>query len=131
MITPIHLAEVANGKIKFFDYLRLDEWLRQHNNEKIEVIVRPRTKPKRSDKQNRYLWGVVYKLISDHTGFEVEEVHELMKFRFLRTQIGRFETTLSTAKLSTIEFNEYLDKINRFAIEECGFSIPLPNTVDY
>jgi len=131
MITPIHLAEVVNNKVKYFDYLRYDEVVRSLNGKKVEVIVSPRTKSQRSDRQNRYLFGVCYKLISEHTGFEVEEVHELMKFRFLRSQVGKYETTRSTKKLTTVEFNEYIEKINRFCIEEFGFDIPLPSKVDY
>lgn len=30
----------------------------------------------RSTQQNAYLWGVPYKLLSEHTGFEADEIHE-------------------------------------------------------
>jgi len=131
MITPIHLAEVEKNQIKYYDYLRYLDVVASLNDKKIEIIVRPRTKPQRSNRQNKYLHGVVYKLISEHTGFEPEEVHELMKFKFLRAQLGKWETTVSTKKLTTVQFSEYIEKINKFCIGEFGFQIPLPNSIDY
>jgi hypothetical protein len=41
----------------------------------IKVAV---AKPDRTPWQNRYLFGVAYKLLSVATGFEVEEVHEYL-----------------------------------------------------
>lgn len=32
----------------------------------------------RSDQQNKYLWSCAYKLLSEHTGYEVEEIHEYL-----------------------------------------------------
>jgi hypothetical protein len=42
-----------------------------------EVIVRP-FKRKRSNQQNRYERGVVCKLLSEHLGYEEQEVHDLL-----------------------------------------------------
>lgn len=39
------------------------------------VIVEAATIP-RTNQQNRYLYGVAYKLIADHVGYEIEEVAE-------------------------------------------------------
>lgn len=33
-------------------------------------------KHERSDSQNGYLWGCPYKILSEHTGFEADELHE-------------------------------------------------------
>lgn len=85
----------------------------------------------RSDQQNRYMWGVVYKLVSDHTGFTPEEVHETYKIKFLtyeKEHKGKiYKFTKSTANLSTLEFGEYLDKVINHAQGELKIIIPEPN----
>jgi hypothetical protein len=35
-------------------------------------------KQDRSSEENRYLWAVPYKMLSEHTGFEVEEISEYL-----------------------------------------------------
>jgi hypothetical protein len=71
--------------------------------------------------QNRYYRGVVIPLISQSTGYTNEEVHELMKKQFLSKRkkvMGKFINKYkSTTKLSTEEFNEYIEKIRAFALK--------------
>jgi len=89
---------------------------------------------KRSDKQNKYYWGVVIAYISNETGFTDEEVHELLKFKFLQTskvsRQGSMETFIqSTTELDTLEAEEYLYKIRIWALNFLNLQIPLPNEV--
>lgn len=94
-------------------------------------------KPIRSTQQNRWLWGVCYKMIAEHTGYSADEIHELMKHRFLRhfidietrNGIEQLETVKSTTQLNTIEFNSYTTQIQQWASIELGISIPDPNEV--
>ena len=94
-----------------------------------ELIIR-KEKKSRSNNQNRYLWGVVYKIIANETGHTEEEVHEHMKWRFLRKH-GRLETVKSTSDLNTKEFEEYTENIRRFGATDLSLQIPVPNEVDY
>lgn len=84
----------------------------------------------RSLPQNSYYHGVVLKTFGDHLGYTTEELHDAMKARFLvidpDADIPRIK---STTKLSTVEFNEYIDKIVRLAAEN-GCDIPEPNEAD-
>lgn len=41
-------------------------------------VIIEEAKSTRTNQQNRYLWGVAYKLIADAVGYEVEEVHEYL-----------------------------------------------------
>lgn len=95
----------------------------------------------RSGQQNRYYFGCVLPLIKDgliDVGYREistnEETHDLMKYMFLKKQITNeetgevIETIGSTTKLSTIEFNDYIDRIAQFAAEMLGVVIPPPNT---
>ena len=103
----------------------------------IELTIQ-RKKKHRSDPQNRYYWGVVVEMIRagmKEMGDKVtpDQVHEFLKWRFLRTQkideaTGEvlYEYAGSTADLSTVEFSEYVEKCCQFAAELLGVSIPLP-----
>lgn len=89
---------------------------------------------KRSNKQNKYYWGIVIAYISNETGFTDKEVHELLKFKFLQTskvsKQGSVETFIqSTTELDTLEAEEYLDKIRIWALNFLNLPIPLPNEV--
>lgn len=95
----------------------------------------------RSDLQNNALWGVAYKTISDKTGYELDELHDY----FLRKHFGEVEkwlfdecqkrprrTTTTNEKgdkdlLTTVEFNEYYETIQRIAAIEIGVVVPDPD----
>ena len=63
----------------------------------------------RSHDQNSLLWGVIYKGLSDVTGYTIEELHDILRLKFdLKTDDGKL---LSTATLTKSEFNDYIDKI--------------------
>ena len=63
----------------------------------------------RSHDQNSLLWGVIYKGLSDTTGYSIEELHDICRMKFdLKDDDG---TLSSTAGLTKTEFNEYVDKI--------------------
>lgn len=95
----------------------------------VEVIIEPE-KRYRSVQQNRYLWGVVYRLIADHTGHSAEEIHEMMKFRFnqRRLEVGGdiLDYGGSTTELTTAEFEVYAEAIRRWAAEKLSLNIPEP-----
>jgi len=123
-----------NEKGKFIPYNQdqLIQAFKKLSGKRAEITVRPETKS-RTNEQNRYLWGVVYKYISEEIGYEPEQVHELMKFKFLKIEIlvkGNPETVIrSTTDLSTEEFNQYVERIVRWAAEFLSVSIPEPNEV--
>lgn len=86
----------------------------------------------RSNNQNRYYWGVVIEILSEHTGFTPEEIHEVLKAKFLRyTKMlptsEEVNLSRSTKGLDTKEFEEYMEKVRMFAIQELDVEIPLPN----
>lgn len=62
----------------------------------------------RSHDQNSLLWGVIYKGLSDTTGYSPEELHDLCRMRWLVDEEGDL---MSTASLTKKEFNDYIDKI--------------------
>ena len=82
----------------------------------------------RSNPQNRWYWGVCIDLISEHTGFTPEEVHEILKHKFLTPKSLMGEQIYpSTTSLTTVEFKNYMEKIQRWASMELSVVIPDPN----
>lgn len=104
-------------------------------------------KAQRSHSYNAYLWAVPYKLISEATGYESEEVHEYMLGRFFgwkdkkvpktpRNPEGvesipvRTTTTDEHGKRSVLSFDafsEYVAFIQRFGATKLGLVIPDPD----
>ncbi len=83
----------------------------------------------RSLSQNRYLFGVVYPIFAEAVGYEVEELHEALKQKFLRNleeeeRLG-LSRVRSTRDLTTKEFTDYIERIRQLAAEN-GVVIPDP-----
>lgn len=86
----------------------------------------------RSNRQNSYLWAVVYQIIADEIGESPEAVHKLMKEMHLPRMfvtIGDKEREVekSTTILTTSEMEDYLTRVRSWAGTEVNCFIPLPN----
>lgn len=102
---------------------------------RIFITLETETKS-RSLPQNSYYWGVIIDLLSEHTGFTQDEMHEILKHKFLRRTVWihtKHNTeeqsiiTRSTTDLSTKEFEEYLSQIRTWASADLGLWMPEPN----
>ena len=100
----------------------------------------------RSLSQNAYLWAVPNKMISDVTGYEIEEVHEYLLGAYfgwkekrvpkkpsnpqgLESVPRRTTTTDETGKrhvLTPTEFADYVSFVQRFAAQKLGLLVPDP-----
>lgn len=96
------------------------------------VEVKQHTK-KRTDPQNRYLWGVAYATLCKHLpGWDAEDIHEYMlgeHFGWERAELlGRtkLRPLRRSSKLNAKEFAEFVDFIQRKAAEH-GVHIPDPD----
>jgi len=91
----------------------------------------------RSTQANAYYWGIVVAAISEHTGYEAHETHELLKQLFLPKPIylrdgggdviAKVVISQTTTTLTTKDFYEYVEKIRRFAATTLNVYIPDPN----
>jgi hypothetical protein len=102
------------------------------------VLTLKEQKRKRSLNQNAYYWGVVIPpilaLLREHGNYvDAEDVHEFLKLRvgklsrMIVTPDGEVQKSLgSTAKLSKMEFEAYLERVRAWAAE-FGVAIALPN----
>jgi len=82
-----------------------------------EVVIQE-CKSTRSLEQNSRLWDI-YRSVGQHLGIAPDDIHELMGFKFLRTQKnihGEWvETIKSTTKLNTKEMSDYQLSIEVYA----------------
>jgi len=86
-------------------------------------------KKDRTASQNKLMW-MWLGIISNDTGNEPDQLHEIFKLKFLGSEtlsaLGfKIERPKSTTKLSTQEFTDYLDKIEGLAIS-IGIRLPRP-----
>lgn len=121
MRPPLFIARVTDdGKhLKFENSPRFLEYLRQFKGQRVEVMVREKTKI-RSYNANDYYWGVVLARFSKFSGYETkEEMHEILKKEF---------NVKTTSSMKTPEFQEYIAKVIRLAAKQ-GCNIPDPDGV--
>ena len=48
-------------------------WLQKYNDKEVEITVKPKTK-KRSNKQNKYFYGIALNLLSEYLGYDIEDL---------------------------------------------------------
>jgi len=130
-------ASVKRGRLHIHNRRWFDEAVRRfRDDQEVEILITVR-RATRSIQQNRWYWGVIVQLLSDHTGHTPDEIHDLLKAKFipkrLAVQDGNGEVVDeyvlggSTRKMSTAEFGEYCEAIRAWAFEKLDVQIPGPN----
>lgn len=76
-------------------------------------------KSKRSLDQNARYWKLIDEF-GDYCGFDKDEMHQLMGYKFLRYEKNQRVFIKSTTKLNTAEMAEYQSHVERFAAQQ-GF----------
>lgn len=134
-VKPAFQAKVVGGKLRFSKPEALGNYIKKLEGKDVRVKIEQKTKS-RSLSQNNYYWGVVIELIAEHLGYRADEVHDLMRamflpYSFVDAKRGiNIQTARSTSSLTTVEFEEYIEKIRGWASSEQEIRIPLPNEVD-
>ncbi len=120
------------------------EELEHTKNWRIEVS---QEKSERSLAQNAYLFGVVYNLISEKTGYEPSDLHDYLLGKHFGTKLkrvpkskynpeGLIELPVRTTTtnehgrrsvLGKTAFSEYVEFVRRFAAEKLNLVIPDPD----
>lgn len=129
-------ASVQGGKLFIRNRRHFDQQIAQMKEGwEVEVAVK-RRRATRSQQQNAYYWGVVVELISEHTGYSPDEVHDLLKALFIPKRLavqdgngeihGEIVIGGSTRQMNKVEFGEYMETIRRWAAETLDVVIPDP-----
>lgn len=133
MTTPIFTGTINEGKLILDNPQKYLVQLSYLNGKKIELILRKK-RSQRSLQQNSYYWGVVIEILRNHFGYEPEEMHEALKIHFLKLENHKapgLVSVKSTTRLSTDEFNAYVNRVVTWAAQEYGVYIPDPRQVEY
>lgn len=132
-MTPLFHGTVdKTGKLALNNRRRISQYLHSIVGKAVQITIEP-VRNTRSQNQNRYYWGVVIKMISVRTGHTDEEVHAILASKFLKEGVDfrgkRYEVVKSTTSLTTIGFEDYLEKCRTFAAIDLELIIPLPNEI--
>ena len=122
---PIFSGQVNNAGLHFDRRTDVDKYISSLIGQRVEVIIR-KPKTSRSTLQNNYYWGVVVELLSNELSYDQDEMHEILKYKFLQSNAMGMPYIKSTTRLSTGEFEEYLSKIKRWAAEFLNIVVPDP-----
>jgi hypothetical protein len=131
------IAKVVGGKLPSRLFDDLNRLAAKLDGKTVLVSIREQ-KRRRSSSQNSYYWGCVVPAVTtmfrDAGNFvDHDDVHE-----FLKLHVGKLKQNFvtpegevlsgpaSSAKLTTTEFEPYMDRIRAWAAE-CGCMIGLPN----
>lgn len=91
---------------------------------------------KRSNSQNAFLHGVPLKLISDHTGYTLDEVREYLAGEFMGWDeyeiFGKKKVRpiKSSSQMDTLEMKNFIEYIQWWASSTLNLRIPDPNEYD-
>lgn len=130
----IFRGEVKNGNVSLRNPDTFGRFLDILEGETVEVVVR-KPKKQRTLPQNGYYWGVIIDRISKETGMLPDEVHDVLKSKFLKkdVQVGDEVVTVirSTSDLDRHEeWPEYMRRCRQYANEMFGLFIPQPNEAE-
>ncbi|MCE5225600.1 MAG: hypothetical protein LLG05_07025 [Porphyromonadaceae bacterium] len=124
-MTPIFHGKIEGSLLVWDNPSNVREYLIKLEGKRFDATIR-KERSQRSSNQNNYYFGVVCKVLGDYFGYEPDEMHEALKLKFLQIGPCDVPTVKSTTKLNTAEFEEYLERIRRWAATEYSVQIPLP-----
>lgn len=129
-------AQLVSGRLKL-NRRRLADLLKCRRDCELSILIEKKHAT-RSLASNAYYWAGVVGAISDHTGYTPDEVHEILKAKFLPKKLALADGNGvvvdelviggSTSSLNNIEFGDYIRAIRQWAAETLDLTIhdPLP-----
>lgn len=132
----IGVAQVKDGRLFIQNRRAFDQRIARFDDRWILEVTVKRLRATRSQQQNRYWWGVCVDLVSEHTGYSPEEVHEIAKQLFIPKRLaiadgngeihGEFVIGGSTRQMNTLQFSEFTERFKQWAAETLDVVIPDP-----
>lgn len=112
------------------------QWLLTLSGQAVDVVVRKHRR-QRSDRQNRWWWGIAVPLIAADLGYdrhEHEQVHYALVAKCFGThadaKLGVEVPNVRSSTLTTTEFSELMEWAVRWAATERGIVLPLPDDAE-
>lgn len=138
--TVITTATVERGELRLRNGRAFREAVARFPDGSPLVVSVTRLRAQRSLQANAYYWSAVVGTLSEHTGYTPDEVHELLKMKFLPKRLamcdgngevrGEFVIGGSTTRLDNLEFSDYIRAIRIWAAEDLDVTIPDANEVE-
>lgn len=139
----IFISKVENGRLKTTGHSsKIAAILQSYDGQAVKISIEKYNQP-RSLNQNAYYWGVTLKYIlailrDNNPNATIEDAHEFCKLESVGNLISHKILVVkeathvlvglkSTSSLTTAEFEAYLERIRKWALDICGVTIPLPN----
>lgn len=123
---PIFRGVIAKRKLVFDLKDKFFVYISKLEGKRFELTIQEERRSRTPD-QNAYYQAVVVRVLGNHLGYEDDEMHEELKFKF-NPKRSKVDPGViyggSTKDMSTKEFGEYLDKIIRWAATEHRVYIP-------
>ena len=134
----IGVAQVKDGRLFIKNRQAFDQRIARFDDRWILEVTVKRLRATRSQQQNRYWWGVCVELVSEHTGYTPEDIHEIAKQMFIPKRLavadgngeiqGEFVVGGSTRQMNTEEFGEFIERFKQWAAETLDVVIPDPES---
>ena len=134
-ITPRFIGIVRNGTVFCKTPGDFKKHITSLEGKEVDIVI-GKLKTAGTSNQMRYLYGVVFKIISEHTGYDVEEVKEVLKqellppvkvIQFIDKETGEVISHSiypSLADLDKAELSRFIDDSIRLAAQHWGLEIP-------
>ena len=130
-------ARVTKGKLHVRAWSKLAAAIARWRDGEYTITIE-RKRAHRSQRANRFYWGVVIKELSDYTGIDPDDLHLYLKARFLSKSLAiakangeivdEYVLGGSTAALNVVEFYDYIQRIKAWALDSLEVEIPEPDT---
>jgi hypothetical protein len=135
----IFLSNVDGGKLQLNVRQQIAEKLPYFNGKRVKITIE-KLSAKRSNQQNSYL-HLILTIFSneliDYTGddtWDLESVKNMCKAKFLSEDVVNKETgevvgrkIKKTSQCNKLELAEFIDKVQRYAMQEFGIYLPTAN----
>ena len=137
MIQPVFHGVVRGGVLELEPRERdlRHGWLKSLEGCSVDVTVKKHHN-KRSDRQNRYWWGVAVPLIAHELGYDKHE-HESVHYALVSKCFGVTHDVslgeipkVKSSHLNREQFSELMEWAVRWAASELGIVVPLPNEAE-
>jgi hypothetical protein len=126
------ITNIKGGKMQPKHSRMIVDYIQSFEGKAVHITV-DKHSGKRSHRQNA-LWWVYVTILANEIGYNKNEMHEILKMKFLKKEkvdekTGEvFEFLCSTTSLNKTEFGEMINSLVQWAAETFNVVMPLPNT---
>ena len=122
-----HFGTVKNKKLTLNNERRFNDSLIEFEGKEVEIRIRARSN-NRSKEQNSLYWKWI-DILSKEIGFTKDEMHELIKYKFLKRNVvddkGVESVVLkSTTTLTTKEFTLLMNDLLYWSSDTLNINLP-------